>query len=598
MLQELIRRTIEFIHDKDEDVDNRIGVMYTATGVVASAVGLIICLLSRVSLLGVFTVLFVFLFTSAVVYMAFRKKLWLRLAGDIVIYEVLIAIPIIWISSGGLASGCTIWMIYQLVYIAVSRSGRARNIMLLTGVLLDTGCLLLQILAPQYVFTFSELWQFQISMIGSLIVVTIALIFTFEEYKKIYRENQDDLKLRNEALANAVQHNRGFLATMSHEVRTPMNAVLGMNELILRHPEDIARVRDYSIRIKKAGRNLISIINDILDVSKIEEGCIEIVEAPYDLPEMMSDIYSMLRDRAQDKKLALIFSVMPDVPKQLLGDRNRIQQVLVNIISNAIKYTHDGFVMVTVEYQKDGDTGICIFTVKDSGIGIPEETLPYIFNSYKRSLGQQVHEIEGTGLGLFIVDQFTEAMHGTVSVTSHVGEGSEFIVRLPQAVNDEELVGSYEAEKYMENQISNEPEPEKEMPMDLSSISGSRVLVVDDAEMNRELLVQVLEDMRLKPSIAENGLQALEMLREQPFDLVLMDICMPVMDGIEAIGKLREEAAETGRSWVPVIAFTADNVKHSMDEYLRMGFDAAETKPIEMTHLQMVILELLAKKQT
>ena len=375
-----------------------------------------------------------------------------------------------------------------------------------------------------------------------------------------------------------------FLANMSHEIRTPINAVMGMNEMILRESDDAA-VLEYARNIQEASKTLLVLINDILDFSKIESGMLEVVEGTYSLKSMLKALRMECRMRAEKKGLALVFDVPEDTPDRLLGDEVRVRQVILNILTNAVKYTIKGSVTMKVSYQRvKEDTVELTFAVKDTGIGIKEENIGRLFDKFDRVNEEEVHTIEGSGLGLSIVDRLVKLMHGSVEVESVFGEGSTFIVRLPQKAVGMETVGSLEEESVRhEGHRKNAP---------MFTAPDAKILAVDDNKVNLTVIRGLLRKTKVQVTFAQSGSECLECVAKERYDVILLDHMMPGMDGIETLAGMKAMPDNRSRE-AAVIVLTANAMAGVREMYLEKGFDDYLAKPIEGIMLEQLLMRYL-----
>lgn len=399
-----------------------------------------------------------------------------------------------------------------------------------------------------------------------------------EEQKASYERRV--LELEKDAANASNKAKSDFLANMSHEIRTPMNAIIGMDEMILRSSPDDP-IKKYALDIQSAGKTLLSIINDILDFSKIESGKMELLPVEYHFSSVMNDVVNMTMKKAKDKGLEYILDVSEDIPAVLLGDEIRVRQVMLNLINNAIKYTHEGSVAISVSYDKA--TQMLWFVVKDTGIGIKNEDLGKLFGSFQRLEEDKNRNIEGTGLGLNITMRLVKMMGGTIGVSSKYGEGTTFTAQMKQTVIDATPVGDF-----VQN-LTRMQEYKEEYRPSLIAPSAS-ILVVDDNDMNLEVIVSLLEDTKMSVTTAESGPECLEILREKSFDVIFLDQMMPGMSGIQTLEEIKKEhiAEET-----PVIALTADAIVGARETYLSEGFTDYLTKPVMYHDLESILLKYL-----
>ena len=392
------------------------------------------------------------------------------------------------------------------------------------------------------------------------------------------------LEKAEKAAVEANRQKTDFLAAMSHEIRTPMAGVLGKDDLILRATRD-SKIREYAENIHSAAETLLYIINDILDLSNIENGSFTLHEETYDLGKMLHDLDIIVRPRAEEKGLDFRIDVPEDLLERLFGDGVRVRQVILNVLNNAVKYTHSGSVSMSVRQQslRNGIMRLR-FTIRDTGIGIKEEDLPYLFTSFHRFDEKKNRHIEGSGLGLSIVKNLTDQMHGEVHVDSVYGVGSVFTIELPQ-----KLSGSLTIREYRDMQRR---ELEMEGPEELIREAVGNVLVVDDNAMNRKVIRSLLLRTGLSVETAESGQECLNILKVHHFDIVLMDIMMPEMDGVETLHELRK-LPDCGSGDLPVVALTANAIAGAKESYLKEGFDGYLSKPVNVEALEKMLLEKL-----
>jgi CheY-like chemotaxis protein/anti-sigma regulatory factor (Ser/Thr protein kinase) len=359
-----------------------------------------------------------------------------------------------------------------------------------------------------------------------------------------------------------------------------MNAILGMDEMILRSsPGD--PIRKYALNIQSAGRTLLSIINGILDFSKIESGKMELLPVEYNFSSVMNDIVNMTLKKAQDKGLEYKLQVNEHIPSVLLGDEIRVRQVMLNLINNAIKYTHEGSVSIAVSF--DPETQMLKLIVKDTGIGIKEEDLDKLFGSFQRLEEDKNRNIEGTGLGLNIAMCLVKMMDGSIEVDTRYGEGTTFTAGMKQKVIDDTPIGDFAQNISKIQAHAGGYKPTLIAP-------SARVLIVDDNDMNLEVIESLLEDTKINVTTAKSGTECLSLLKERTFDVILLDQMMPGLSGTQTLALIREQnpAMET-----PVIALTADAIVGARDNYIREGFTDYLSKPVMYEALEAILLKYL-----
>lgn len=397
---------------------------------------------------------------------------------------------------------------------------------------------------------------------------------------------------KNEAERASEEKSR-FLSHMSHEIRTPLNAMLGMNELIIHETKD-ANIRRYAGNIQSAGRTLLALINDVLDFSKIETGKMNIVETNYSLSSVLNDIVIMTQARLGDKKLELRLDVDADMPDILYGDEIRIKQVILNLMTNAVKYTEEGWIQLLVKMRQTSDTSdeekaVLVVSVSDSGIGIKDEEKEKLFREFERLDQQKNRSIEGTGLGLSITSRLVAFMNGKISVESVYGEGSTFTVEIPQSVVSRVPIGDYR--KRFER-LSNEKEASHGDSFEDMHFAGKSVFVVDDNAMNLDVIASILEMFDIRVERAGGGREAISRLDSEKFDLIMTDDMMPDIDGKQLMLYLHKNVNSKNHD-TPIIVLTANAVAGAREEYTSLGFDSYMTKPIDIDVLQKTLIKYL-----
>ena len=406
-----------------------------------------------------------------------------------------------------------------------------------------------------------------------------------EELKEIERKREYEAKilmLEKSAADSANKAKSDFLADMSHEIRTPINAVLGMNEMILRESKD-DNIIEYSSNIKSAGNTLLSIINNILDFSKIEDGKMSLVPVEFEVAEQINNLVNSINERARAKGLEFKLDIDESIPSRLFGDDVRISQVIMNLLTNAVKYTESGSVTLRVKNKgiKDGDVKLR-FDVIDTGIGIKEEDLDKLFQSFERIEEKRNRHIEGTGLGISIVCKLLSMMNSKLEVESKYAIGSTFGFDLSLRVVDPEPIGKFDEKKksYSAKQVETKH----------LSAPDAKVIVTDDNGMNLKVAGNFLKLFGITPVTCTSGKETIELLKKNKFDLILLDHMMPQMDGIETLKVLKDENLLNGAA---VIALTANAVVGAEEQYLNAGFDGYLSKPIMIDDIENTLKKYL-----
>ena len=383
-----------------------------------------------------------------------------------------------------------------------------------------------------------------------------------------------------------------FLTNMSHEIRTPINGIMGMNSILLRQSDTLPRekIAEYAGNMQRASRTLLAIVNDILDISKIESGKMELLCEGYELASLINDCYTIVASNCKKKNLDLYMEIDENLPSILYGDDVRIRQIVNNFLSNAVKYTKRGHVILKISYSRIDEENINLrIDVKDSGIGIQKKDMENLFQNFTRLEEYKNRNIEGTGLGLSLTKRLVDMMHGEVQVESQYGEGSTFTAIIPQKVICEDGIGDMK-------QIFENYELSVGAMMPVPQFAGVHILVVDDMEMNRIVAKEMLLQTGAIVDVAGSGEEGLTLMKEQHYDLIFMDQMMPDMDGIATFEEMKRMNHQNKTT--PVIAMTANAVKGAKEMYLQHGFADYISKPIFEEKMWKILERFLADKQT
>ncbi len=396
---------------------------------------------------------------------------------------------------------------------------------------------------------------------ATMVLGTISCAGVLVKHIRLARE-RSLLRTKYEEAEKAEKAQSDFIAKMSHEFRTPLNAILGMNEIIRRESQN-EKIEECTGHIEESAQSLLSMINEILDYSKLGSGNFQIREENYDLRKLMEEIEHMFKEQAEKKKLVFTTAITPTCPCNLIGDERHIRSIIINLVSNAIKYTEKGSVTVIAGW----DNNELIISVSDTGIGIKEEDIPKMFKKFSRADLEYNKTIEGTGLGLSIVKELLEQTGGKINVNSTYGQGSTFIADIPQKIQTEEIL----------------KEGESIIAPDLN------VLVVDDTQLNLDVMVEVLKPTQLKINTALSGMEALEKLRENSYDIIFLDARMPEMSGLEAFKAMQKENLINGAK---IVMLTADITQENRTSALKAGINEYLEKPVPAHKLIESIIKL------
>ena len=469
------------------------------------------------------------------------------------------------------SSGLSVNMVYGLCFIMVGimlycllrnlkKISTKEYIPLLTFMVLSTFCMIIQKTYPEITL-----------MLMCHSIVTSLMYFTIENPDvKMVKE----LEVAKNEAEKANHAKSEFLSSMSHELRTPLNAIVCFSELLESKEGLDSESKDFARDIVSASHNLLDLVNGVLDISKIEAGKMELINKEYNSFELFNSLSTMVIPRIGDKPIDFKTVIASDIPPVLKGDTGKLKQIILNLLTNAVKYTDKGFIKYRVECindYKNNQTKL-IITVTDTGRGIKKEDIDRLFKKFERLEEDRNTSIEGTGLGLAITESLAELMGGKITVISDYGKGSTFkFVVVEEIVNKES------------NLVVNE-----QTTLNYETFEGKEVLVVDDSKLNLKVAENVLKNFKVSTETVTSGLECLSCVKSKKYDIIFMDIMMPNMSGVEALKKLREEKVN-----IPVIALTADAIEGQEEKYISEGFDGYLSKPIDKTKLKVILNKYL-----
>ena len=515
------------------------------------------------------------------------KKECINAGAAAIVVLLLLLYPVVFFTGGGLYGGVPEWFVLCFIYISITLEGRRKGVFFLLCIVETVICYYLAYHYPDLVMP-NTMAQAYFDSARSVILVGFltSILLLFQNY--LYEEENKLTKSQKKEIEELNQAENHFFSSMSHEIRTPINTIIGLNEMILRG--DISdEVAENARNIQGASKMLLTLINDILDLSKIKSGKMEIVNSSYETGELFSEIVNMIWIKAREKGLEFRLQVDPSMPSMLCGDEVRIKQVLINLLNNAVKYTKEGSVTLSVRCERVGVNRVRVwYSVEDTGQGVKKENIPYIFDAFKRVDEKKNRHIEGTGLGLSIVKQLVELMGGEISVNSVYMNGSTFLVTLEQDIISERELGTFTLTSRMKVHEGEQYRHSFEAP-------GAHVLVVDDNEMNLMVVRKLLSDTKVQIDTASSGAECLRLTQYQHYDCILMDHLMPEMDGIECLHALHSQPGGLCQD-VPVIALTANAGSDNQQIYRKEGFSGYLPKPISGALLEAAVLSILPKE--
>lgn len=503
--------------------------------------------------------------------------------------------PAIYFTGGGIYSSMNIWFLLGFLFCFLLFSGKWMVCMITLTAVMATACYVYSYRHPESMQLLPDVGSIYVDVYVGLIAAALVL-GVLTKYQKYLFDRERQLSIRQKAsLEEANKTKSRFLASMSHEIRTPINTIIGLNEMNLREPLS-EEVQENCVNVQRASRMLLSLINDVLDLSKIESGKMEILPRQYETGAMLSDLVNIHWLRAHEKNLEFHVDIDPEIPSMLYGDDTRIRQILTNLITNAIKYTRQGSVTLRARCEKLENNRIRLqISVMDTGIGIRKEDIPQLFTSFQRVDQEKNRAIEGTGLGLAISGQLVELMGGKITVDSVYQRGSCFMLTLDQDIVDPSPVGS--ASDMLRGGTKGVVEYQQSF-----EAPEAQILIVDDNEMNLLVAKKLLRQTKVQVDLAKSGKECLEKTKRRFYHVIFMDHMMPDMDGVETLENLRHQDTGLCKD-TPVVALTANAMSGAEQLYNDYGFAGYLMKPInadlfEATLMKLLPPELVEKQQS
>ncbi len=584
----LIFSLINAIMDPEREFVERVYLALSMVSELTVFIALIGDLVTKENPLEIAVIVGILIFVPTLTLVCLRfDKIMFAIKVTVVMLAFVI-LPALYIFGGGIEGGGVLWIIFTFTYAGLVLTGTWRVVMFLIIFVMSLGCYFIEYYQPELVFEHSRTAFFIDSFLSIVLVGIICFVMTWLQNWLFMGENKRAKEAAERAEELSRAQNR-FFSSMSHEIRTPINSILGLNELILRDQSASQEIVRDASGIQGSGKMLLALINDILDFSKMEAGSMDIVPVNYRIGDLLSEIVGMVWIKADEKGLNFKVSIDPKMPTVLYGDEVRVKQIIINLLNNAIKYTNEGSVELHVEREdKDIKTVKLSISVTDTGMGIKKETIPYLFDAFKRVDVEKNRRIEGTGLGLSIVKQLVELMGGTITVNSVYGEGTTFTAQLPQGISDHSPIGHLN--------IHSQSFDERSAYESNFRAPDVRILIVDDNEMNLEVESKLLTETEMTIDKALSGKEALELDLLHHYDVILMDHLMPEMDGIECLEKIRNHTGGLNRN-TPVVVLTANAGSDNKELYHRAGFDGYLVKPVSGEALENVLMGYIAKEK-
>lgn len=580
-MKELIRS----IKDRDLDLQERLFRLLGSIGLCGLAAGIIYSIVIGEHFKGIIMLAIAFMFFVSVFWFSLKFH-QIQLGATIVAFVIIfVLLPFTFLTSGGMYGGMPIWFLFGFVYVCLVVEGKVRYVLFIGGFLMDAACYYITYAYPSLVVQHT----LETSYVDSLVSLAIIGLLTCSMLRfqnDIYRSENELAKKQTREIEELNRSQNRFFSSMSHEIRTPINTIIGLNELILRETEN-DKVASDAGKIQDASKMLLALINDFLDMSKIQSGKMDILPAPYEVGSMLSDIVTMTWVRAKAKGLEFHVDVDQAVPARLIGDEMRIKQILINVLNNAVKYTQTGSISLSVQSKAMQDGCVRMtYAIRDTGVGIKKEDIPHLFSAFKRVDEKENRSIEGTGLGLSIVKQLLTLMDGDIAVNSVYMKGSTFVITLPQKTAGEETIGAFEP---------NAGQSVRERYRQSFEAPKAHVLIVDDNESNLMVAEKLLQDTKVQVDTAASGKACLELTLQCRYEVILMDHLMPEMDGVACLHALRSQIGGLNQT-TPVIALTANAGEEYRALYRKEGFSGYLMKPISGKQLEEGVLRHLPKE--
>ena len=580
------KKLIQAISDCNRSRQERMFRLLVMLGLIGLAAGIISGVVAGENPYNLLAMVVAFVLILGIVYFTIRYhkiQLGAVIVAFLIIYFVL---PFNFLTSGGIYGGAPIWFMFGVVFVCLVVEKKIKYVLIVSSFFICGVCYYIAYFYPRVVVSHT-IHMAYVDSFATLSIVTIVTCGMILFQNSIYRSENATTQKQKKEIEELNQMQNRFFSSMSHEIRTPINTIIGLNEMILR--EDVSdEVAADAKSIQGASKMLLALINDILDMSKIESGNMDIVPVAYDVGAMLSDIVNMIWVRAKEKGLEFHIDVDQTMPSQLFGDEVRIKQILINVLNNAVKYTSEGSVTLSIQCKRLENSRVQIsYSVTDTGMGIKKENIPFLFSAFKRVDEEKNRYIEGTGLGLSIVKQLVDLMEGTIAVNSVYMKGSTFVITLPQEVVGEAEIGKLDLETRHALNAREHYKQNFEAPK-------AHILIVDDNETNLMVAEKLLRDTKVKIDTVTSGEKCLKKTLQNRYDVIFMDHLMPVMDGIAATKAIRAMDRADAKT-IPIIAMTANAFEEDAKRCLAAGMNAHLAKPFQIEDVEKTIVECCGK---
>ncbi|MCM1386512.1 MAG: DegV family EDD domain-containing protein [Bacillus sp. (in: Bacteria)] len=583
-MKEKLKTIYEMIYGRDYELRERIFRMIILVGGGLALLGILECVAImdvKIIVLPLILLLLV-LGTELLITFKYRK---IDIAAIIVGFLIILLVfPAMFFLSGGLEGGAVVWFALGLFYVFLMFSGKRLAFFLILSLAVDIFTYVYGYYHPDAITPMDSRGAAYFDSLFAVLAVGLAggailkvQMKMFENERRVAWEQQREIERISES-------KNSFFASMSHEIRTPINTIIGLNEMIIRESGEEA-TKEYAANIQSASKMLLNLVNDILDLSQMEMKKMEIIPLEYRTEELFGALIDMIKVRLQEKKLEFQVDIDENIPAVLLGDMKRVSQVLLNILTNAAKYTQEGSVTLSVQAEPAQEDSILLaVSVRDTGIGIRKEDLEHIYDSFKRADARKNLKVEGSGLGLSITKQLVDMMGGEITVDSIYTKGSVFTVTLPQKVVDKTPIGNV---KFLRRRKG-----KADVYRQSFEAPEARILIVDDNPMNSMVESKLLKETKMKIDVAESGAQCLEMTKRKYYHVILLDYMMPEMNGAQTLRQLRKQENGLCRDSA-VVVLSANSMAEAGKQYLEDGFDGYLEKPIQGDAMEAEILRFL-----